>query len=220
VDRVVRLPPAAVEDDQLPRIVTWARLKDRPSGVTLLWFNTHWDHMGKVARVESGKLMRKLIDDNRGDPGVPVIVTGDFNSTEESDQYRSLTVGDGTGPKLIDAYRTIHPERQADEASFNGFKGIRQGMRIDWILHSPQWEAKGAAIEPLRVRQMLCEVVDLLSRSASSKNIKLELMEHETVIVSGLRAGVSHVLQNLVSNAIKYSPRDTAISITAKKTRL
>lgn len=134
-------------DAALPRIVTWARLKDRRSGQTILFYNTHWDHQGKVARVESGKLMRRLIEDHRGGDDLPVIVTGDFNSTEESDQYRSLTVGDGSGLKLIDAHRAVHPERQPDEATFNGFKGIRQGMRIDWILHSPHWEATGAAID-------------------------------------------------------------------------
>jgi endonuclease/exonuclease/phosphatase family metal-dependent hydrolase len=134
-------------DAALPRVVTWARLKDRPSGVTLLYYNTHWDHMGKVARVESGKLMRKLIEDSRGDSALPVIVTGDFNSTEESEQYRTLTAGDGAGLKLIDAYREIHPQRRPDEASFNGFKGTREGLRIDWVLHSPEWSAKGAAID-------------------------------------------------------------------------
>jgi endonuclease/exonuclease/phosphatase family metal-dependent hydrolase len=134
-------------DAALPRVVTWARLKDRPSGVTILYYNTHWDHQGNVARVESGKLMRKLIEDSRGDAELPVIVTGDFNSTEETPQYKSLTVGDGTGLKLMDAYREVHPQHKGDEASFNGFKGTKQGMRIDWVLHSPQWTAKGAAID-------------------------------------------------------------------------
>jgi len=134
-------------DAALPRIVTWARLKDRQSGKTVVYFNTHWDHMGKTARVESGKLMRKLVDDLVGGDDVPVVVTGDFNSTEDTEQYRSLTVGDGTGMKLIDAYRTVHPEKKPDEASFNGFKGTTKGLRIDWVLHSPHWVAKGAAID-------------------------------------------------------------------------
>jgi endonuclease/exonuclease/phosphatase family metal-dependent hydrolase len=134
-------------DAALPRIVTWARLKERTGGFTFLWFNTHWDHVGNTARVESGKLMRKLIEDNRGDPNLPALVTGDFNSTEDTPQYQSLTVGDGTGLKLIDAYREVHPQREPDEASFNNFKGTRQGLRIDWILHSPQWVATAAAID-------------------------------------------------------------------------
>ena len=85
------------------------------------------------------------------------------------------------------------------------------------FLEQQEHQAHGAAIEPLPVRQMLCDVVDLLGRSAAAKDIRLELLEHETVIVSGLRAGVAHVLQNLVSNAIKYSPRETTISIGASR---
>jgi two-component system sensor histidine kinase/response regulator len=83
------------------------------------------------------------------------------------------------------------------------------------FLEQQELQAHGSGVEPLPVRQMLCEVVDLLSRSASAKTIQLELVEHETIIVSGLRPGVAHVLQNLVSNAIKYSPRDSRISIGA-----
>ena len=83
------------------------------------------------------------------------------------------------------------------------------------FLEQQEHQAHGATIEPLPVRQLLCEVVDLFSRTAAAKKISLELGEHEMVIVSGLRAGVAHVLQNLLSNAIKYSPRESTISITA-----
>lgn len=132
-------------DAALPRIMTWVKLKDLSTGKPLLFFNTHWDHKGVQARVESGKLMRRLIEEKRD--GLPVIVTGDFNSVETSAQYRSLTAGDGNGVRLTDAYREVHPTVSPDEASFNGFKGTRTGKRIDWILHSPEWVARGAAID-------------------------------------------------------------------------
>jgi endonuclease/exonuclease/phosphatase family metal-dependent hydrolase len=136
-------------DAALPRIVTWATLKDRKSGDKLLMFNTHWDHVGNVARVESGKLMRKLMAQKHDQVGgdLPAVVTGDFNSTEETPQYRTLTAGDDAGVRLTDAYREVHPQRKPDEASFHAFKGTREGLRIDWILHSPEWSAKGAAID-------------------------------------------------------------------------
>ena len=132
-------------DAALPRIVTWARLKDRTGGVTFLMFNTHWDHVGNVARVESGKLMRRLIDEKRGEE--PVLVTGDFNSTEDTPQYATITAGDDAGVRLTDAYRVVHPQRKPDEASFHAFKGKREGSRIDWILHSAHWTAKDAGID-------------------------------------------------------------------------
>lgn len=86
---------------------------------------------------------------------------------------------------------------------------------LQTFLEQQEHQAHGMMIEPLPVRQMLREAVDLLGRSASAKDIALDILEHETVVVSGLRAGVSHVLQNLLSNAIKYSPRGSHVEITA-----
>jgi signal transduction histidine kinase len=83
------------------------------------------------------------------------------------------------------------------------------------LLEQQQQQANGIQIEPLPVRQMLCEVVDLMAGSSRAKGIALDLPAHDTVIVSGLRQGVAHVLQNLVSNAIKYSPRNSRVSISA-----
>ncbi len=55
----------------------------------MLWvFNTHFDHMGKTARLESAKLINQKIKELNKD-NYPVIVTGDFNSKpeEEPAQY-------------------------------------------------------------------------------------------------------------------------------------
>jgi signal transduction histidine kinase len=83
------------------------------------------------------------------------------------------------------------------------------------FLEQQERQLHGAAIEPLPVRQLLREVVDLLNHVAVAKTITLNLLAHETVIVSGLRPGVSHILQNLVTNAIKYSPRHSQIDVNA-----
>jgi signal transduction histidine kinase len=105
--------------------------------------------------------------------------------------------------------------RMADSIRSSADSGM---LFLQAFLEQQEHVAHGAEVEPLPVRQVLCEVVDLLGRKASAKGIALELQEHETIIVSGLRAGVSHVLQNLVSNAIKYSPRDSRVTIGATQT--
>ena len=91
------------------------------------------------------KLMAKKHEEAAGD--LPVIVTGDFNSTEETPQYRTLTAGDDVGVRLTDAYRETHPQRKADEASFHAFKGDARGAahRLDPPL--PGVVATGAAID-------------------------------------------------------------------------
>lgn len=128
-------------DAALPRIATWARLRDKTAGRSLLVVNTHWDHKGQQARAESAKLMRTMLDKQRD--GLPVIVMGDFNTTETGEPYRTMTAGE----LLRDAYRAVHAQPQEEEASFNGFKGTKTGKRIDWILHTAELRPKEAAID-------------------------------------------------------------------------
>ena len=115
----------------------------------------------------------------------------------------------GSSPGLKEAH-----QRLADSIKSSADTGM---LFLQAFLEQQEQQAHGATIEPLPVRQMLCEVVDLFGRAAKAKDIRLELVPHEMVIISGMRTGVSHVLQNLVSNAIKYSPRDSQVEITAAR---
>ena len=75
-------------DAACERIVTWAILKDKTSGKKLAAFNTHFDHVGKVARRESAKLLLAKMHELA--EGLPVILTGDFNGTVDSEPILSL----------------------------------------------------------------------------------------------------------------------------------
>ena len=123
-------------DSSLPRIVTWVALVDRSANHQPLGYaNTHWDHRGPQARLESAKLMRERADALELE--LPLIITGDFNSIETLEPYAVLVEGrDSERPPLVDSYRAAHPERSANESSSSRWTGRRQGSRIDWILHS------------------------------------------------------------------------------------
>jgi endonuclease/exonuclease/phosphatase family metal-dependent hydrolase len=64
-------------DAAFPRIVTWAALQDNQSGRIIYAFNTHFDHRGRDARMNSISLMADRMSDIAGDD--PVIAMGDFN---------------------------------------------------------------------------------------------------------------------------------------------
>lgn len=68
------------------RIASWAELKDVKSKKTFYVFNVHFDHQGVIARRESGKLMVEKIRAIAGKS--PVILTGDLNSTPETEQIQ------------------------------------------------------------------------------------------------------------------------------------
>lgn len=64
------------------RVCTWLLLKENKGNEKFMVFNTHFDHLGNLARTESAKLiLRKIKELNTAN--LPVILTGDFNLTPE-----------------------------------------------------------------------------------------------------------------------------------------
>ncbi len=61
------------------RICTYGLFQDKKTKQTFWVFNTHLDHIGQVARLESVKLIWQRIEALNKN-GLPVILTGDFNS--------------------------------------------------------------------------------------------------------------------------------------------
>lgn len=131
-------------DSALPRICVWALLKDKLAEREFVYANTHLDHKGKIAREESAKLIRKRMAEFEGK--YPIILTGDFNATEDTDAYKYLINGQD-GKKWIDAFRVVHPNPTPYELSFNGWKPQREGKRIDWIVHTPDFVPLNAMID-------------------------------------------------------------------------
>lgn len=136
-------------DSSLPRMVTWVKLRDRrrADSKPIIFFNTHFDHLGAVARAESARLLRRRVAEAA--VTCRVIVTGDFNAGEGSEPYRALFAPNNDGPSpLSDTYRVAYPGRAMAEGTFSGFKeGRRQGERIDWIGASKDWRIIGAEID-------------------------------------------------------------------------
>lgn len=127
-------------DAAYPRIVTWAKFKDRPSGKTFFHFNTHFDHRGTRARVESARLLLQSIGRIAG-PTAPFIVTGDFNFDETAEGYKILTgktaEQSASARRLFDArYLSLHGHH-GPTATFNDFKPLTpDSKKIDYIFTS------------------------------------------------------------------------------------
>ncbi|MBM0170551.1 endonuclease/exonuclease/phosphatase family protein [Altererythrobacter sp. C41] len=73
-------------DAALPRIATWAVLRDRSSGETIRVLNTHFDHVGTAARANAALMIAEWVADG----GAPAIVMGDFNVKPDSEPYQVL----------------------------------------------------------------------------------------------------------------------------------
>ncbi len=124
-------------DAALPRIVTWARLSDLANDRRFIVFNTHFDHRGREARLESARLIRSKATELAGDD--PVIVMGDLNTTDSDEPYRALAEADAV-PDQIRLYDGFYHSRHGHHgptSTWNGFREIVPDRRIDFILADP-----------------------------------------------------------------------------------
>lgn len=134
-------------DAGFPRMVSWLRLRDKTDHRVLFVANTHWDHQGNEARQNSARMMRDRLPE-LAQEGDAIVILGDFNCDEDSQPYKVLLNGEQAEvPRLTDAYRETHPTRTDQEATFHGFRGKREGSRIDWILHGPDLQTLAAEID-------------------------------------------------------------------------
>jgi endonuclease/exonuclease/phosphatase family metal-dependent hydrolase len=130
--------------NKLPRIASWARLTDSNSNREFVLLDMHWDHQDPSAREKSAALVRERLTTIAKD--VPLIVTGDLNSKEDTPAFATLTGADEAGRKLFDSYRQLNPKRSPNEASFDDWKGTTKGSRIDFILHNAEFTPTTAEI--------------------------------------------------------------------------
>lgn len=66
-------------DGAYKRTVSWVHLKEKGTGLDVFHFNTHFDHVGTIARNESGKMIVEAVKAIVPE-GSMVFLTGDFNA--------------------------------------------------------------------------------------------------------------------------------------------
>ncbi|SNZ17092.1 Metal-dependent hydrolase, endonuclease/exonuclease/phosphatase family [Natronoarchaeum philippinense] len=121
-------------DAALPRIATWGQFRDRATGRQFVHANTHFDHEGERARIESASLLAERLP-TLGAADDPIALTGDFNSEPDSTPYETL-VSDG-GAELVDAKRRSEHGHHGPDHTFTGFEDPTAGRRIDYVFVTP-----------------------------------------------------------------------------------
>lgn len=114
-------------DGACERLATWTVLRDR-DGRELFFINTHLDHMGEVARREGVSLLLGRIDSLSG--GRPVVLTGDFNATPDSEVIAHV-LADGR----MRHTRDVADVREGASWSFADYGSIPEADRqlIDYV---------------------------------------------------------------------------------------
>lgn len=127
-----QIPGSKSWDAAITRVATWAKLKDRATDQEFYILNTHFDHIGEKARVESSRMITDFISGL--DDELPVIVTGDFNVPESSEAYAVIEEFNS----LSDARYESESAHEGPTATFSDWEELREpGSRIDYIFVNP-----------------------------------------------------------------------------------
>ena len=115
--------PSISWDSACTRMATFVKLTDKENGDSYVHFNTHLDHVGRVAQVNGAKMIQEKA---ASFGGVPVVCTGDFNIPQGSDCYETMisaNMGDS---------RTMAPDTD-DCYTFHGFDPEKHRSIIDFV---------------------------------------------------------------------------------------
>lgn len=127
-------------DAAIVRVCTWGVFRDKETRKQFMVFNTHFDHMGQLARENSARLivekMKELNTKN-----LPVILAGDFNSTPDSKPYQVMAAA------YTDARMLSEVPAYGPLATFNGFRFDQEPTeRIDYIFIGEKTRVKRYAV--------------------------------------------------------------------------
>ena len=113
-------------DAALERICSYARFLHRQSGNEFWMFNTHFDHIGVLARANAAHLILEKIN-ALNTSSLPVVVTGDFNLEPYEEPIKIMQ------SSLEDVQKEL-TSTEPNYGTFNGFDTQTSGeRRIDYI---------------------------------------------------------------------------------------
>lgn len=122
-------------DGACERVATWIILEEMSSKKQIFFINTHLDHVGKVARQEGVTLLLDRIGELS--KGLPVILTGDFNATPDSEVIKHVT--NPATPNYLMHTKDIAVVKSGTDWTFHGFGQVPLEKRefIDYIFVKP-----------------------------------------------------------------------------------
>nr|MDA3928185.1 endonuclease/exonuclease/phosphatase family protein [Prolixibacteraceae bacterium] len=114
-------------DAAYPRICTYGLFEHKETNQKIWVLNTHFDHIGNVARQESAQLILRKIKTLNTEI-YPVALMGDFNLTPLTKPIQSIK------KQMKDAFDVSQKQHYGPTGTFNGFDpNNKLDTRIDYI---------------------------------------------------------------------------------------
>lgn len=133
------VPGSKSWDAAITRICSWGEFHEKTTGGKFFVFNTHFDHVGEMARLESMKLISEKVKKIAGE--APFVLMGDFNFEPTAPPY--ATVNDTAHWNISDTYLAAEKNESEKPCTFTGFKVEGADCRrIDYIFTSEKIRVK------------------------------------------------------------------------------
>ncbi len=137
------VPGSKSWDAAITRVCSWGKFSDKKTGLQFFVFNTHFDHIGEIARFKSMELISEKVKDIAGNSAF--ILMGDFNYEPTAPPYG--VAKDSARWQLRDSYLAAEKNLAEQPCTFTGFKVEgAECRRIDYLFASPHWDIKTNAI--------------------------------------------------------------------------
>lgn len=131
-------------DAALNRTFTKTRFKAHKSSQSFYFFNTHFDHMGQQAQLQSAVLLGKEVELLPKES--KVLLTGDFNVEPNSEPYKALS------KSLNDSALVAKQKLSKNAGTFNGFgrEPNSPSQTIDFIFVSSNLQVQSYQVDNRR----------------------------------------------------------------------
>ena len=131
------VPGSKSWDAAITRIVTWVKFREKKSGKIFYAFNTHFDHIGQVARRESARMLIQKVKEIAGN--TPAVITGDFNAKPSDEPIKVITNHEDNLHLINSMNQSVTPH-YGPTGTFNAFgPKEKDDQPIDYIFLKNKW---------------------------------------------------------------------------------
>jgi endonuclease/exonuclease/phosphatase family metal-dependent hydrolase len=116
-------------NEACPRTANFVKVQIKSEPQTIIGiYNTHFDHKGKIARIESAKLIQREIQLS---DEIPIILLGDFNTQDGASELKPL-------------FSILKNTNCSNLVTFHGWRRLQ--IRFDYILTTDQFKVNDSGI--------------------------------------------------------------------------
>lgn len=127
-------PTGPAWDAAYKRICTWIKLQDKQTAMIFYVFNTHFDHKGVEAKVNSANLLLTYMQNKIGN--LPAVLMGDLNSDQNSSAYNTLN----SSALLEETWNIAGSKSPVSRVTSNQWNSNpTSNSQIDHIFVTSQW---------------------------------------------------------------------------------